>query len=246
MNIREQYMKGNIFNIGDTVLFNPQEFTIKERGTNYLFLEDAFGNQTKKWLQDVKPMDKYTPKTTESDSTNTQLRRLKIKYKEEQEPDDDKDDEITDTDIDKMVSHVDSLEDIIDAYDDDELHIVDHEGNHVSDLKEELILEVLSRQERIRASIRFAQTAGKRERRMKIALHTRSSPKKINHRARVMAEKILKMRIIKKPLADLSLPEKERLEKILHSKKDIVRKLALKLAPKIKAIENKRLHPKRK
>lgn len=241
MNIREQYMKGNIFNIGDTVLFNNQEFTIKERGTNYLFLEDAFGNQTKKWLQDVKPMDKYT---TESDSTNTQLRRLKIKYKEE--PDDDKDDEITDTDIDKMASSVDSLEDIVDAYDDDELHIVDHEGNHVSDLKEELILEVLSRQERIRASIRFAQTAGKRERRMKIALHTRSSPKKINRRARVMAEKILKMRIIKKPLADLTLPEKERLEKILHTKKDIVRKLALKLAPKIKAIENKRLHPRGK
>lgn len=347
MNIREQYLRGNIFNIGDIVLFNNQEFTIKERGTNYLFLEDANGNQTKKWLQDVEPMDKYTPsdkikiariiadafgvepnithsspeeyintglkniktkpihpdhveiikhmlttaksagidyddklspfkdsirpedvKNTESDfdtptehkghtapvvgsslhgdETNTQLRRMKIKYKlkEEQEPDDD--DEISDADIDKMVSHVDDLEDIIDAYDDDELHIVDHEGKHVSGLKEELMLEVLSRQERIRASIRFAQTAGKRERRMQIALHTRSSPKKINHRARVMAEKILKMRIIKKPLDELSLPEKERLERILQTKKDILRKLALKLAPKIKAIENKRLHPRDK
>lgn len=357
MNIREQYLNGNIFNIGDKVFSNNQEFTIKNRGTNYLFLEDANGNQTKKWLQDVKPMDteniqkSYTPseklkiarviagafgvtsditkstpeeyinmglkkiknksihpdhmksiknmldtakgaginydnqlspvkevikpedvKNTESDfdtpvehkghtapvvgsslhgdTSNTQLRRMKIKYKlkeETEDKDDDDEDDISDEDIDKLIKPIDSLEDIIDTYDEDELHIVDHEGKHVSNLKEELILEVLTRRERIRASIKFHQTASKRELKLKVALHTKSSPTRINHRARIMAERLLKEKIAKKPLDQLTLPEKERLEKIMQTpaKKKLVSRVALKLCPKIRSIENARIHPKR-
>ena len=345
MNIREQYLNGDIFNIGETVLSNKQEFTIKKRGTNYLFLEDANGNQTKKWLQDVQPMNTYTPtdkikiariiagafgidsetiksspeeyvntglkniknkpihpdhleviknmlrtakcagikyddklspinpediKDSESDfdtpdihkghtapvvgsslhgdKTNTQLRRMKIKYKLKEEEEKSEEDEISDSEIDNMIKPIDRLEDIIDTYDDDELHIVDHKGEHVSNLKEEVILEVLSRRERIRASIRFHQTASKREIKLKVALHTKSSPAKINHRARVMAEKLLKLKIAKKPLDQLSLPEQERIERIMQSasKKKIVNRIALKLAPKIRSIENARLHPRDK
>ena len=153
--------------------------------------------------------------------------------------------EESDEEIEDMIKHIDSLEDILHAYDDDELHIVDEDGNHISHLNEEVenINEVLSRMERIRAKIRFAQTASKRERKLKIALHTKSSTAKINHRARVMAVKLMKEKIAKKPLNKLSLAEKERLERIIHSKSKVLNRMAIKLSPRIRDIESARLHP---
>lgn len=376
LSLREQYFNKEIFNVGDQVESNQVVFTIISRGTNYLFLEDIYGNKTKKWIQDVTPMkqenytleeqlrvaeivaealgvkvksnspqdiintslkssvDKYGQsdyadavqnmlktvntvgikydknlapnksknvftmlplgqsdndaddrpggksdsdsddiQTTESDFDTTkndvngahtrvgngmegdankdQLRRMKIKYKLKEESEKCKDCGespcacIDDSDkaIDKMIKHIDHFDDIVDLYTDDELHLVDEKGNHHSHLKEEIITEVLSRLERIRARVRFAQTASKRERKLHVALHTRSTPTKINHRARILAVKILKQKFAKKPLADLSLQEKERLERIISSKKTLLSRMALKLSPRIRAIENTRLHP---
>ena len=149
----------------------------------------------------------------------------------------------SDEEIEDMIKHIKDLEDILDEYEDDELHIVDEEGNHVSHIKEEFVTEVLSRMERMKAKIRFARTASKRERKLKIALHTKSSPEKVNRRARVMAVRLLKMKIAKKPLSSLSIQEKERVERIIKRKGAILNRISMKLVPRIKTIEMSRLHP---
>ena len=180
----------------------------------------------------------------EPDENKDYLRRQKIKYKKEEvEPEEEMPEDEDDDELEDMIKHIDNLEDIVDAYDDDELHIVDDEGTHVGHLKEDYITEVLSRMERIRAAIRFKQSASKRERKMKIALHTKSSPAKINHRARVMAVKLMKQKLARKPLDKLSIQEKERIERIIKRKGKVLNRMSLKLVSKIKKIESNRLHP---
>ena len=183
----------------------------------------------------------------EPDANKDYLRRQKIKYKkeevEEQKEEDDIPEDESDDEIDDMIKHIDTLEDIVDTYDDDELHIVDDEGTHVGHIKEDYITEVLSRMERIRAAIRFKQSASKRERKLKLALHTKSTPAKINHRARVMAVKIMKQKLARKPLTQLSIQEKERIERIIKRKGKVLNRMSLKLVSKIKKIESNRLHP---
>lgn len=177
-----------------------------------------------------------------------QLRKKKIKYHlgendEKSEEDESEIDDFDEDDIRELTSTIDD-EDLFSVYDDDELHIIDDEtGEKVSSLKEEveIISEVLSRAERIRAKMRFAKTASKRERRLKIALHTRSSPKKINDRARRLAVIMLKKKIAKKPLNTLSIGEKERIERIIERRKAVISRIAMRLAPKVKKIENERL-----
>lgn len=176
------------------------------------------------------------------DDTNPTLRKMKIKHHlgEEEEKDED-DEEMSDEDLDK---HIDSLsdDDMLHGYDDDELDIVDDEtGEKVDDIKEEALNEVLSRSERIKSKIRFARTQSKRERRLRIALRTRSSTKKVNTRARRLAVKTLKMRIAKKPLSQLSVGEKERLERIIQKRKSTINRLAMRMVPKVRKFENDRL-----
>ena len=174
-------------------------------------------------------------------------RRMKVKYclgeeaeenpleKEEEELD------LSDEEIDAIISNI-SDDDYLEAYEDEELALVDDEtGEHVSELKEDVIMEVLSRTERIRAKIRFAKTATKRERRIRIALKTHSTTKTINGRARKLAIITLKKKLAKKPLDKLSVGEKERIERIVSRKKILLNKMAMKLAPKVRKIENDRL-----
>lgn len=158
-----------------------------------------------------------------------------------QEEDDE--DDIDDKELDDMV---DSLEDddMLDAYEDDELAIIDDEtGEEIEDEKvnEEALMEVLSRAERMRAKIRFAKSKAKRERKIKVALKTRSTTKTINNRARKLAVKLMKQRIAKKPLNKLSVAEKERVEKIIQRRKAVINRLAMKLVPKVKKTESERL-----
>ncbi len=183
-------------------------------------------------------------------SNDTLRKKKKIRYhlgenddeKEKEDEEMDEDDlDLEDDDIDELIDGL-SDDDYYDAYDDDELHIIDAEtGEHVDDLKEEVIMEVLSRAERIRAKMRFARTAAKRERRLQIALHTRSSATKINQRARRMAVKLMKQRIAKKPLDKLSVGEKERIERIIERRKQVIGRIAMKMVPRIRKIENERL-----
>lgn len=108
----------------------------------------------------------------------------------------------------------------------------------------EEINEIFSRVERIKASLRFHRTLAKRERAIKIALKRRSSMQRIGHRARALAIRTLKKRLAKKPLNQLSVPEKERIERIIQRRKVLIDRIAVKLIPRVKQIENTRLsHP---
>lgn len=101
--------------------------------------------------------------------------------------------------------------------------------------------EVMSRLERIKAGMRFHRTATKRERAVKIALKRHSSVQKLGHRARALAIKTMKMKIAKKPLNTLSVPEKERIERIIQRRKNVIDRIAIRLMPRVRKIEQTRL-----
>lgn len=152
------------------------------------------------------------------------------------------DEEISDHELDALADSVKDIEDVIDAYDDSELAIINDEGEETDrDIKEDVLLEVLSRIERLRAKVRFAKSSSTRHRHAMIALKSRSSSATINKRARHLAINLIKAKIAKKPLNKLSIGEKERLEKIIHRKKALVNRLAMKLTSRVRKIENDRL-----
>lgn len=178
--------------------------------------------------------------TTDADNDESK-RKIKaaaaVKVMEEIEPD------LSDDDLDKLANDVDDIDDIIDVYEDEELKIVDDEtGEEVKDeVNEQVLNEVLSRMERMRAKMRFLRTASKRARRMKIVLHRHSDMKTITKRARRLAINLIKQRMMKKPVSQMSVAEKERAEAIIAKRKAVVDRLAMRLVPRIRKIENDRL-----
>ena len=151
------------------------------------------------------------------------------------------DEELQDSDIESIINEM-TEDDYLEAYDDSELSIIDEEsGELIAELQEEVILEVLSRAERIRAKLRFARSEAKRERRTAIALKTRSNTATLNKRARRLAIANMKKRLAKKPLDKLSVAEKERLEATIAKRKKVIDRIAMRLVPKVKKIESDRL-----
>lgn len=148
-------------------------------------------------------------------------------------------DAMTEDDIDDIIKSI-SDEDILDTYDDDELKVVDDETGETLEESSE-ILEVLSRAERMKARVRFAKSKVKREIKARLALRRRSNNKTFANRARRAAIKAMKMKIAKKPLSQLSIAEKERLERLVALRKKSIDRIALKLTPRIKQIERDRL-----
>lgn len=162
--------------------------------------------------------------------------------------------QMSDEEIDQMIEPISSLEDIAHMYDDGELEYEDEDTGEVVDEKdledepvsEEAIMEVLSRQERMRQKIRFAKSSAKRKRSLKISLRTHSSTGKLNQRARRLAIQLIKQRIAKKPLNTLSIGEKERLERIIQKRKAVINRVAMKLTARVRKIENDRISGKKK
>lgn len=159
--------------------------------------------------------------------------------------------ELSDEQIDAIIGEVPE-DDFLDAYEDDELVVVDADtGEELEDedeededkkLKEEALMEVLSRAERIRARVRFARTKTKRERRAQIALKRYSDNKTVNRRARRLAVKLMKKRLLRgRDLNTLSVGEKERIERVIQKRKQVVGRVAMKLVPRIRKIEKARL-----
>lgn len=149
------------------------------------------------------------------------------------------DDEMSEEDIDAIIKSI-SDEDILDTYEDEELKVVDDETGETIEESSEL-LEILSRAERMKARVRFAKTKVKREIKAKIALRRRSNNKTFANRARRAAIKAMKLKITKKPLSQLSVAEKERVERLVAKRKKAIDRIALKLTPRIKQIERDRL-----
>jgi hypothetical protein len=56
--LREQYFRGEIFNVGEIVESNGEQFEIVKRGSNHLLVKEASGKLTSKWIQDVQPTEK--------------------------------------------------------------------------------------------------------------------------------------------------------------------------------------------
>jgi hypothetical protein len=153
--------------------------------------------------------------------------------------------EYSEEEIDKMIADMPE-DDFMDAYDDHELAVIDDEtGEELEDkkdVKEEAILEVLSRMERIRARVRFAKTKSKRENKVKLALRRTSSSETINKRARRLAINLMKSRLLRgRSMASLSVGEKERIETIVQKRKPILNRIAMKLTSRVRQIEKARL-----
>jgi nicotinic acid mononucleotide adenylyltransferase len=142
-----------------------------------------------------------------------------------------------------------SDDDYYDAYEDDEFSLVDDDtGEEIEDdeedkkIKESTLMEVLSRAERIRARVRLAKSKSKRDRSIRISLKRYSAPSVINKRARRLAIKLIKQRMVRgRDINKLSVGEKERIERTLEKRKDTINRVAMKLAPRVRKMEKARL-----
>jgi phosphopantetheine adenylyltransferase len=157
--------------------------------------------------------------------------------------------EMSDDEVDAMADKL-SDDDYLDTYDEDELGIVDAEtGEELpedeleeKELEESALWEVLSRIERMKAKSRIRRTSAKRERATKIALKRYSNTATINKRARRLAVKLIKQRMLRgRDPSKLSVGEKERIERTLEQRKAIIGRIATRLAPRVRKIEKARL-----
>lgn len=157
-------------------------------------------------------------------------------------------DDIDDKEIEVMIGNL-SDEEIMDEYGEDELGLVDEEtGEEIPKsaeedaLDEQAIMEVLSRVERMKAKFRIRRTAAKRERATKIALKRYSNTATINKRARRLAIKLMKQRMLRgRDVSKLSVGEKERIERMLEKRKAVIGRIATRLAPRVRKVEKARM-----
>ena len=156
--------------------------------------------------------------------------------------------DFTDNDIDSIIADL-TDDDYLEEYEEDELALVDDEtGEEIEAdeeeqaMDEEHIVEVLSRAERMKSKFRIRRTKAKRARSTKIALKRFSPSSTINKRARRLAVKALKKRLLRgRNPSKLSVSEKERVEKIIQNKKPLLKRIAMKLAPQVRKREKARM-----
>jgi nicotinic acid mononucleotide adenylyltransferase len=104
------------------------------------------------------------------------------------------------------------------------------------------LMEVLSRSERIRGKIRLRRTQAKRSRSTKINVHRFAPPAIINKRARRLAIKLIKKRMLRgRNPATASVGDKERIEKAIHKNKALVDRVAQKLVVRTRRVEKSRM-----
>jgi len=60
--LREKYFRGEIFNIGEQVEADGQQYEIVKRGSNHLLLKEITGKLISKWIQNVKLVEKKVEK----------------------------------------------------------------------------------------------------------------------------------------------------------------------------------------
>ena len=153
--------------------------------------------------------------------------------------------DFTEEEIEEMINSV-TDEDIEDLYEEDEVVLVyDDDGEEIPPLQEEAkydLMEVLSRTERMKGKMRLRKTSAKRGRSTKIALKRFSNPATINKRARRLAIKLMKKRMLRgRDPAKVSIGEKERIEKMMATRKDIISRVAQKLVSRVRKVEKSRM-----
>lgn len=156
--------------------------------------------------------------------------------------------EIEEHEFHQMADDVTEPEHILHAYDPEEFAVIDKDtGNPIHNLHEECtgllqIDEILSREERMKLAIRFQQSKFRRVHNMMIALRQRSSMVTLKKRARRLAERMVKEKLAGgRPLAALSISDRETIERMMVSYKDRIAQLAIRLIPKVQMIENDRM-----
>jgi hypothetical protein len=60
--LREQYFRGEIFNVGEQVESDGQQYEIVKRGSNHLLLKESTGKLISKWIQNVTLIEKQVEK----------------------------------------------------------------------------------------------------------------------------------------------------------------------------------------
>jgi hypothetical protein len=189
----------------------------------------------------AKPFDPFFEENSQYDQTiEVATPNTSIETSEEND--------IDDKEIEAMIGNL-SDEEIMDEYGEDELGLVDDEtGEEIpkSDeedaLDEQALMEVLSRVERMKAKFRIRRTAAKRERATKIALKRYSNTATINKRARRLAIKLMKKRLLRgRDISKLSVGEKERIERTLEQRKAVIGRIATRLAPRVRKVEKARM-----
>lgn len=169
-------------------------------------------------------------------------------FKEEADDEEKVLDDISDKDIDQMIDKL-ADDDYLEAYEENELALVDDEtGEEIEKhpdedkISEESLMEVLSRTERIKAKFRLRRTASKRKRSTKIALKRYSSTEVVNKRARRLAIMLMKKRMLRgRNPSQVSVGEKERIERAIEKRKPIINRIASKLVSRVRKVEKARM-----
>ena len=136
---------------------------------------------------------------------------------------------------------------------DDELVIVDEEtGEEIEPVAEEaeldtpVLMEILSRQERLKAKARMRRTKTKRVRAEKVALKRLSTPQVANNRAHRMAISAMKKRLLRgQNPQHVSIGQKERIVRFVHQRRKIINRLAARMVSRVKQVEKARMSGKR-
>ena len=362
--LREQYFRGEIFNVGELVECEQQQYEIIKRGSNHLLLKDQNGQLVSKWISDVTQVQEgvIQPNGTDKIETNSpeaagnnqvqkpkgkvkgfltfynyddktknvnesalnpndphgdyqakrkalqdiqmdahtgkdpeltaELARRKADLEKEYEPHrikeetlDQQDDrkkqlkkfadqvakltptqdrpavstetqptfdpfckeefELSEEEIDALVESIPEEELLgLDEHAEWDLVYEDTEEVIPAHPEEEQIelMEVLSRQERLRGKIRLRRSQAKRSRSTKINVHRFADPKTINKRARRLAIKLIKKRMLRgRNPSKVSVGDKERIEKQLSKNRQLVDRVAQKLVVRVRRVEKSRM-----
>ena len=153
--------------------------------------------------------------------------------------------ELTETEINKIVEMATDA-DIEELYEEEELTLVyEDTGEEVEPAEEEKeieLMEMLSRGERFKAKIRFRRTKAKRDRSTKIALKRYSNVQTINKRARRLAIKLMKARLLRgRNYQSVSIGDKERIDQTIAKRKGAINRIATKLVTRIRKVEKSRM-----
>lgn len=150
--------------------------------------------------------------------------------------------DISEQEINKMVNDL-KWEDIKDLYEDEEEEEEEDEEN----VNEEVLDEKLSPQARIKMKLRFLRTEPKRGAARDIKLKRSSSLPVLKKRATLAAKRSLYKRFLKgRDKNQLSAAEKDQVEAQVSRLKNVQAALAMRMLPKIRSIEKKRLTSKKK
>ena len=76
--LREEYFRGDVFNVGDIVESGGVKYTIAKRGSNHLLLKESSGALVSKWIYDVQPTEEKEMNEDLTDKTIKVTDKIKV------------------------------------------------------------------------------------------------------------------------------------------------------------------------